>query len=171
MFRPRNKTPSRGSAVFASETSIPDKLSAALKSLRPGALAQSASSSAPFKHKVGFREPSLADSRVWVVMEMVNGSESLQNGAAVNADDVVFIPSTDHKHRFSPNQVNLTLVPLEIQHCVPEAAKEGSQHLPAKLSLSVRHLPSRSSVRGSSSEGSRADPSSLQELPECLVHG
>ncbi|GMT35766.1 hypothetical protein PFISCL1PPCAC_27063, partial [Pristionchus fissidentatus] len=74
----RNKSAQRASAVFSSEQSLPEKLSSALKSLRPGGLSHSASSSA-VKNKIS---------------------------GVVNADDVVYIPSSDSKpsnHRYSPN--------------------------------------------------------------------
>ncbi|GMT06950.1 hypothetical protein PENTCL1PPCAC_29124 [Pristionchus entomophagus] len=74
----RNKSAQRASAVFTSEQSLPEKLSSALKSLRPGGLSHSASSS-NVKNKIS---------------------------GVVNADDVVYIPSNDQKpsaHRYSPN--------------------------------------------------------------------
>ncbi|GMR63059.1 hypothetical protein PMAYCL1PPCAC_33254, partial [Pristionchus mayeri] len=74
----RNKSAQRATAVFTSEQSLPEKLTSALKSLRPGGLSHSASSSA-VKNKIS---------------------------GVVNADDVVFIPNNDSKpshHRYSPN--------------------------------------------------------------------
>lgn len=54
-FRDKGQHGLRNSGIHVSEQSLPEKLTQALKALRPGVLSQSSSGSSPFVSKVSFR--------------------------------------------------------------------------------------------------------------------
>ena len=73
----------RPATMYASEQSLPDRLTQALRALRPAALSHSSSGSSPFRNKV-----SRIDVRSHVTL--------LQNGA-VAADDVVYYAGSEQQ--------------------------------------------------------------------------